>query len=254
MEEVFKLSLDHDWIFQEPIDYEHKKYVLLGYLKKMDDILGQNKIYPSFIEVSLQLASLQTLIKENIILSTNKKFFSYDDEVLLKELVATPAPKLSEQDKEEVDKIIKYSAKKFYEYFSIFKGYWQMTYEAINYSIKRNKKYFDYKYGYIMYHTKSDDQIYVWEYILSDTEPVGDEQNIQVKQIFNGTKKGLTLNQILDNFSSFTESQKKKTPVYDFKSEKEYPINETLLPLFKRKLIGYIYQSKKFKNLPSIEA
>ena len=105
-----------------------------------------------------------------------------------------------------------------------------------------------------MYHTKSDDQIYVWEYILSDTEPVGDEQNIQVKQIFNGTKKGLTLNQILDNFSSFTESQKKKTPVYDFKSEKEYPINETLLPLFKRKLIGYIYQSKKFKNLPSIEA
>ena len=46
MEEVFKLSLDHDWIFQEPIDYEHKKYVLLGYLKKMDDILGQNKIYP----------------------------------------------------------------------------------------------------------------------------------------------------------------------------------------------------------------
>ena len=80
----------------------------------------------------MQLASLQTLIKENVILSTNKKFSSFDDEVLLKELIATPAPKLSNEEKEEVDKIIKFSSKKFYEYFSIFKGYWQMTYEAIN--------------------------------------------------------------------------------------------------------------------------
>jgi hypothetical protein len=254
MEEVFKLSLDHDWIFKEPIDYEHKKYVLLGYLKKMDEILGQNKIYPEFIEVSLQLASLQTLSKENVILSTNKKFLSFDDEVLLKELIATPAPKLSNEEKEEVGKIIKFSTKKFYEYFSIFKGYWQMVYDEINFSTKRNKKYFDYTYGYIIYHIKSEDQIYVWEYVLSETEQVGDEQNIKIKSIYCGPKKGLVLNQILDGFSSFTESQKKKAPVYDFKSEKEYPINETLLPLFKRKLIGYIYQSKKFKNLPIIEA
>jgi hypothetical protein len=253
MEEIFKLSLEPDWIFQDPIDYEHKKYILLAYLKRMDDFLGQNKIYPAFIEVSLQLASLQTSIKENIILSTNKKFITFDDEVLLKELIARPAPKLLDEDKNEVDKIIKYSAKKFYEYFSIFKGYWQMAYESISFSIKRNKKYFDHKYGFIVHNVKTDNQIYVWEYILSDTEPIGDEQNIKVKQIYSGNKKDLTLSQIIENFSSFTEDHK-KTPVYDFKSEKEYPINETLLPLFKRKLIGHIYQSKKFKNIPVIEA
>jgi hypothetical protein len=254
MEEVFKLNLDSDWIFQDPIDFEHKKYILLGYLKKMDDILGQNKIYPAFIEVSLQLASLQTLIKENIILSTNKKFLTYDDEVLLKELIAKPAPKVSDHEKEEVDRIIKYSAKKFYEYFSIFKGYWQMTYEIITHTIKRNKKYFDYKYGYLIYYTNTDNQVYVWEYTLADAEPIGDEQNIKVNLIYNGPKKGLTLNQIIDNFSSYSDTQKKKAPVYDFKSEKEFPVNETLLPLFKRKLVGHVYQSKKFKTLPTIQA
>lgn len=254
MEEVFKLSLEPDWIFKDPIDYEHKKYILLAYLKKMDDFLGQNKIYPAFIEVSLQLASLQTLIKENVLLSTNKKFETFDDEVLLKELIARPAPKLSEHEKEEVERIIKYSSKKFYEYFSIFKGYWQMVYETISHTIKRNKKYFDYKFGYIIYHTNIDNQVYVWEYTLSDADPIGDEQNIKVNLIYNGPKKGLTLNQIIDNFSSYEDFQKKKAPVYDFKSEKEFPVNETLLPLFKRKLVGYVYQSKKFKTLPTIQA
>lgn len=254
MDEIFKLNLEHDWIFQEPIDFEHKKYILLGYLKKMDDFLGQNKIYPAFIEVSLQLASLQTLIKENILLTTNKKFITYDDEVLLKELIAKPAPKLNDSEKDEVDRIIKYSAKKFYEYFSIFKGYWQMVYEAISFSIKRNKKFYDNKYGYIVYSVKTENQIYVWEYTLSDTEPIADEQNIKLNLIYNGNKKDLTLNQIIENFSLLTEIQRKKAPVYEFKSEKEYPINETLLPLFKRRLVSHIYQSKKFKNIPIIEA
>ena len=254
MEDIVKLNLDHDWIFQEPIDFEHKKYILLAYLKKMDDFLSQNKIYPAFIEVSLQLASLQTLIKENIILSTNKKFISFDDEVLLKELIAQPAPKLNEQDKDEVDKIIKFSAKKFYEYFSLFKAYWQMVYESISFSIKRNKKLFDNKCGFVIYGEKTENQIHVWEYTLSDIEPIGDEQNIKVDLIYNGNKKDLTLNQIIENFSTISDSHRKKAPVYEFKTDKEYPINETLLPLFKRKLVGHIYQSKKFKNIPTIEA
>jgi hypothetical protein len=254
MTDIFKFNLEHDWIFQDPIDFEYKKYVLLAYLKKIDELIGQNKIYPSFIEISLQLASLQTLIKENIILYTNKKFTSFDDEVLLKELIATPAPKVNEQDKEEIEKVIKYSAKKFYEYFSIFKGYWQLVFETISFSVKRNKKYIESENGYIVYHLKSSNQIFVWEYHLKDSEVIVDDQNINVNLIYDGDKKGLTLNQIINNFSSFSESQKKKTPVVEFKSEKEYPINETLLPLFKRKLVSHIYQSKKFKNIPTIDA
>ena len=28
-----------DWLFQEPIDLEHKQYVLLDYLQKLDKII-----------------------------------------------------------------------------------------------------------------------------------------------------------------------------------------------------------------------
>jgi hypothetical protein len=44
-----KFMMETDWLFQEPIDFEHKKYVLLAYFKKVDDSLMENKIYPTFI-------------------------------------------------------------------------------------------------------------------------------------------------------------------------------------------------------------
>ena len=78
-ESKIKFIMDTDWLIKEPIDFEHKKYVLLGYFKKIDKLLDQNKIYPTFIELSLHLASLQTLVKENAILYTNKDFKSFDD-------------------------------------------------------------------------------------------------------------------------------------------------------------------------------
>ena len=34
-----------DWMFQNPVDFEHKKYVLLSYCKKLDEYLNENKIY-----------------------------------------------------------------------------------------------------------------------------------------------------------------------------------------------------------------
>jgi hypothetical protein len=63
--------------------------------------------------------------------------------------------------------------------------------------------------------------------------------------IYEGNKKELSLNKVIEQYSSFTERESKIAPVFDFKSTKEYPIDETLLPLFKRRLLAHIYQSKK---------
>lgn len=245
IENKVKFIMETDWLFQDPIDFEHKRYLLLAYFKKIDELLLQNKIYPTFIELSLHLASLQTLIKEKVILSTNKTFLSCDDEVLLKELTAKSIPELNGVEKEEVDKIIKHSTNQFLDYFSVVKSYWATIYESIDMTIKRNRKYLTKPKGYIVYTHTNHTHIHVWEYEINELAPNIDEYNIKINLIYEGNKKELTLNKVIETYSSFTEKEVKTAPVFDFKSTKEYPIDETLLPLFKRRLMAHIYQSKK---------
>jgi len=52
-----------DWLFQDPIDLEHKQLVLLGYLQKLEKNLNSFKLYPQFQEISLHLASINLLIE-----------------------------------------------------------------------------------------------------------------------------------------------------------------------------------------------
>ena len=137
--ENLNFILPTDWMFKEPIDAEHKKYVLMSYFQKIDNLILENKIYPHFIELSLHLATLHTLIKENTLLYTNKVFKSPDDELLLKELLVKPVPVTSDEENLELQEILKFSSAKFFEYFQIVKSYWSMFYETISITIKKTK-------------------------------------------------------------------------------------------------------------------
>jgi hypothetical protein len=247
-----KFIMQTDWLFQEPIDFEHKKYVLLAYFKKIEEQLKQNKLYPTFIELSLHLASLQTLTKENIVLSTEKNFSTYDDEVLLKELTAKTMPTFTGQELNEINKIIKHSSDKFFEYFNILKSYWTMIYDSIDVKIKRNLKNLNRPNGYMVYTDKDLKKIFVWEYIINQEAPSVDECNLKLRLIHKGNIKETSLNKIIEEHSSFEPKQRKNIPVFDFKTTISYPLDETLLPLFKRKMLSFIFQSTKIKPIKKI--
>lgn len=251
-EKKVKFLLETDWLYQEPIDFEHKKYVLLNFFQKIDEQLNKNRIYPAFIELSLHLANIQTLIKEKAILYTDKEFKSLDDEVLLKELLVKIPPSLNENENLEIDKIIKYSASKFFEYFNIFKSYWSLVYDGTSISVKRNKKYIRSNMGHMSYFDKATNVIYVWEYTINKTKNPLDENMLNINLIYEGDKKNLTLSQIINNFSSFTEKQKRYSPVFELKTNDIYPLNETLLPIFKRKILSYVFQSIKLEDMKII--
>lgn len=246
--------LDTDWIIKDPIDYEHKKYVLLAYFKKVDKLISENKIYPIFIELSLHLANIQTIIKEKTIIYTKKKFESCDDEVLLKDLMAKPIPKMNLEEEQELDKIIKFTSSKFFEYFSLVKSFWTVIYETISISPKKNKKNINNGFGFLTFNDRKNGLIYVWEYKISEVLPKSKEFQTNIKLIFQGNKKDLTFNKILENFSNFDENQKKEAPVFEGKTSDNYPLDETLVPLFKRKLLSYILQSSRLETLKKYEA
>ena len=248
-----KFLMETDWLIQEPIDFEHKKYVLLGYFKKVDDLLNQNKIYPTFIELSLHLASLQTLVKENVILYTDKVFKSCDDEVLFKDLLVKNMPQFKPEEVKEIDSILKYSSSKFFEYFSIVKSYWSIIYDTISVTLKKNKKFMKNGFGYMTYTDKKTNNVYVWQYSIYEFAKNSNEHNIDLRLIYSGNKKEFTFNQIVEIYSDFSEKDKKNSPVFDMRASEEYPLHETLVPLFKRKLMSYVLQSVRLENIKKVE-
>lgn len=253
-EDNIEFLMETDWITQEPIDFEHKKYVLLAYFKKVSEILEQNKIYPTFIELSLHLANIQTIIKEKMLLYTDKTFSSCDEELLVKDLLVKQLPEFTKEEDEEFDKIVKFSSSKFFEYFNIIKTYWSMIYETIAVSIKKNKKYMRDGYGYMSYNDKKSNKIYVWEYVIEPIASNSKDYETLVKLIYEGNKKDLSFVQIIENFSTMDEVKRKHGPVFEMKTSQEYPLDETLVPLFKRKLMSYVLQSVRIQTLKKYDA
>jgi hypothetical protein len=67
-----KFILPSDWFLKDPIDFEHKEYVLNSFLMKVEDALSRGEIYPFFTEISLHMASIGSFLKSNKYVFINK--------------------------------------------------------------------------------------------------------------------------------------------------------------------------------------
>jgi hypothetical protein len=69
--------------------------------KKLDNF----EIYPDFVELSLHLANMQSLKKENTLLLTDKKFDACDDEIMVKDLYPKKPRELSKMKRMNFKKL-----------------------------------------------------------------------------------------------------------------------------------------------------
>ena len=76
----------------------------------------------------------------------------------------------------------------------------------------------------------------------SFAQPGAPEFKTNVTLIYNDDVKNLTLAKIISNFSNWED--KRTLPVFQMDSKGDFPIEETLLPLFKRRLISFINHNK----------
>jgi hypothetical protein len=247
------LKLETDWMFQKPIDFEHKKYVLLDFLKKCDQNLNDLKIYPTFIELSLHLANTQTLIKGNNIIYTDKKLDYPDDELMLMDLKYKTLPNIDEESNEEINKIIKYSAPKFFDYFNLAKSIWTMGFDSVNVEIKKNRRNLKTLKGFVFYKDNFSNLDHVWEFVLNKTPNNQNDFKIYFHPIYSGVTNDLTSEQITSNyknlFSALSEKEIEKLPIIEVTTTQNLPFIETLVPIFKRKILSYFMQTLKLKTL-----
>jgi hypothetical protein len=240
--------MDTDWMFEKPIDREYKEYKLLSYFQKMGDKLDKLELYPGFIELSLHLMNVQALMRDHKIVYTDKKLTSIDDEIMVKDLKVREIPEMSDEESQEFRKILKYSAPRMMEYFNIAKSVWTIVFDSLDMKIRRNKKNVLHPKGYF-YFVDPDKKYYVWEYTIKKETKQNPQQMTNVKLIYNNTLDDLTISKIINNFSTFSGIDKKIGPIFHMTSNGVFPIQETLLPMFKRRIAGHISQTKKFEKL-----
>ncbi len=240
--------LNPDWIIQPPIDFEHKKYVLLSYLKKCEEKFSLGEIYPYFIELSLHFANARVLEKENKILYTDKIFRSPDDELLVQELKSLIIPNFTPEENLELLKINKYFGLRIYEFFSVAKSIWSLAFESTDINLKKNRKNLTLNKGYVYYRNTFNNHTYVWEYTIED-----EISGIDNKCIFNlieDTESSIKrMGATLRKKTSFIEDNISELPVFEVMCSQNFPIPSTLGPIFKRKLMNFIYQKMKRNRL-----
>jgi hypothetical protein len=246
------LNLPTDWMFHEPIDFEHKKYVLLDFLKKCENKLDEFKIYPTFIELSLHLANTQTLIKNNNILITKKSLVTLDDEIMIKDLEYKQQPTYNNELDDEIKKIIKYSAPKFFDYFNLAKSIWTMCFDSVELNFVKNRVNLNKIKGFVIYNDTYSNINYVWEFFLNKVNKQKNDYKIHFNSIYSGNTEELNITQIISNytktFSKLSEKELLSLPIIEVSTKQNFPFDETLVPIFKRKIMSNIMQSVKLKQ------
>jgi hypothetical protein len=240
--------MDPEWIITGSIDAEQKEYKLMAYFQKMNVFLEEIKLYPMFIEVSVHLGNIQTIINQNRILKTKKKFLSHDDELVVTDLVVHDLPVMSDEEQIEFKKILKNVQPKLFDYFNMVKAIWTLVYDSLTVNIKRNRNNLKSKSGFFYY--RDEGMTYVWRYDIRRVRNSFNLTKTHVKMMYNGDGEDLTITQLISKFSKTYKTKKEKSfPVFEILSTQKFPIDETLVPIAKRKIVSLINQSAKIERL-----
>lgn len=239
-----------DWIIQEPIDLEHKQYVLLDYLQKLDKNLDSFKLYPQFQEISLHLANINLLVEKGQILTLNRVLKDPDDEILLSDLVAKEIPLLNNTEILEIYEICKFSVTKLTDYFNHAKAIWDIVNDTVSINPIQNRKNVEPKQGlfYLEYNNKTT----LYEFIIKPVKKLSSETKCVVKRIAEIENKNFQ--QVIKNIKRplIKNIQEEKVHnnliLFKVNHNNSFPLKETLLPIVKRKIMNYMIQTKVLDN------
>ena len=265
------MRLDTNWILQEPIDLEHKQYVLLDYITKVDKDFDKFKLYPSFQELSIHLANIGSIKDRSRYITLNREPDDIDDEILLDDLVYNNL-RHSKETKEEISKIIKFSQSRLTDLFLIGKSIWTLLYDNVSIRIvhnqlKTNDTGEDNTYtkaGVGFFYIIYDELLYVYQYKINTYTKTTNENKCKVDLIYKGdvidvTDKKSLINLIRKGAIIFNEKKSEKFlsqiedsyPIFRVRYEEKFPLEGSILSIAKRKVMNYIFQTIKIQELKS---
>jgi len=230
------MKLPLDWILQEPIDMEHKEYVLLDYISKVDKELDEFVLYPTFQELTLHLANLNAINTKLSYIELKIQPEENDEEILLDNIIYKKLKKFNETDLKDILEIAKMAHDRLKDYFLISKSIWSIVFESV--LIKNTNKELilnsrNSNKGYLKF--QYDNLFYLYEFKITKIHIKHDEKKCTFKLI----EKGETI----------TKKISDKRLLFEAQFDNEFPLEGCLLSIVKRKVINYIAQTIKLDEL-----
>ena len=232
-------KLSDTWFAEGRIDFELKKYTLLAYLQEVNRYFNENKLYP-------QLADIIFHYNNIVAFRENKKYLQ---EHFPKKLTGIQLEKLQllyeqliEDDElmRELEDIIHYSASEIKSTIHNGTEIYEFVEEKINIAPVGIIP-LDTQEGYFFLSTGLTGATKVYHYRLSIFEK-HDEKYRSIKTAFIDNRSR-SISSTYEHIKSELIRHRKDLPnpaVYAIETELHFPLDETLLPIAKRRLVKFI--------------
>ena len=94
----------------------------------------------------------------------------------------------------------------------------------------------------------------MWEYEIKKTKKYSNNKTL-ITQIFKGPPSELTLTFILETYSNWKDSEESKNyPVFYVRCEHNFPMEQTFIPILKRKITAHIFQILNLEKISSFDS
>jgi hypothetical protein len=249
------MRLETNWLIQEPIDLEHKQYVMMDYITKVNKDFEDFKLYPSFQELTLHVANTNRVKEHLQYITLNRYPEDIDDEILLDDLSYNKIAS-TKQDIKEIIRIADYARDKFSELFLVGKSIWSLLYDNVTIkvvhngdSISKNKP--GSGFFYLIY----KDELFIYQYYLRKIKNTANENKCEVIKIYQGKVVNVLdideLISIIKQNHNLTDGPKLTTyekiderlPIFRVRYEQEFPLEGSILSIARRKVMNYIFQT-----------
>ena len=231
------MSLNQNWITEKTIDFEYKKYVLLAFLKEVNENFEIKKLYPHLSELVDHYRQAVAIKenKQNLFNSFPQKMQKIDAEKF-----RITYEKMMENDSvmSEIESILEYSIPQFQRQLNEGKKIYDYIEEKIHISPVGLVPLYP-ESGYMMLNDRKETKVYEYQITIF-------EQSTERYRGIQTSYLRAYANSISNTFESIKnelikENRNLPNPAtFAIETEIELPLQETFLPIAKRSLVKYV--------------
>ena len=232
-------TLSETWFAEGRIDFELKKYTLLAYLQEVNKYFSDNKLYPQLADIIFHYHNI-------VAFKENKKHLQ---EHFPKKMTGVQMEKLQllyeqmvgdDELMQELEDIIHYSSVKMQSAIKSGTGIYEFVEDKLEIA-PVGLIPLDTKEGYFFLSSGNEKSTGVYHYRLSIFEK-HDEKYRSIRTLFIDNWKR-SISSTYENIKTELINRWKDLPnpaVYSIETALQFPVDETILPIAKRRLVKFI--------------
>ena len=232
-------TLSTNWITEKIIDFEYKKYLLLAYLQEVNNTFTETKLYPVLSDLISHYRNVMSLKENKQILSN-----SFPERIKSADIANLKLffEKIMEDDSvmKEIEQIIEYSIPQFEYYLSEGRKIYDFI-EGKLYLSPIGLTPLHPSEGYLLLQNGNSKGTNVYEYQITIFNSADAKYRGIHTQFVTSYQKSIS--NTYESIKTDLIKHYKKLPnpaTYLIETEMTLPLEETLVPIAKRRLVKYL--------------